>query len=38
MKTLTDPTDTTSKEQKIQLLNLTLATGYNFARRFIELH
>ncbi len=31
MKTLADPTDTTSKEQKIQLLNLTLGTGYNFA-------
>jgi len=31
MKTIADPTDTTSKEQKIQLLNLTLATGYNFA-------
>ena len=31
MKTLADPTDTTSKEQKIQLLNLTFATGYNFA-------
>jgi len=30
MKTIEDPTDTTSKEQKIQLLNLTLATGYNF--------
>jgi len=31
MKTTVDPTDTTSKEQKIQLLNLTLGTGYNFA-------
>ena len=31
MKTIADPTDTTSKEQKIQLLNLTLGTGYNFA-------
>jgi LptD protein len=31
MKTIVDPTDTTSKEQKIQLLNLTLGTGYNFA-------
>jgi len=31
MKTIVDPTDTTSKEQKIQLLNLSLATGYNFA-------
>ena len=31
MKTLVDPTDTTSKENKIQLLNLTVGTGYNFA-------
>ena len=31
LKTLVDPTDTTSKEKKIQLLNLTLGTGYNFA-------
>ena len=31
LKTLVDPTDTTSKENKIQLLNLTLGTGYNFA-------
>lgn len=31
MKTTVDPTDTTSKEQKIQLLNLTVGTGYNFA-------
>lgn len=30
LKTLADPTDTTSKEQKIQLLNLTIGTGYNF--------
>jgi len=31
LKTLADPTDTTSKEKKIQLLNLSLGTGYNFA-------
>lgn len=31
LKTTVDPTDTTSKESKIQLLNLTAGTGYNFA-------
>ena len=31
MKTIMDPTDTTSKENKIQLLNLTIGSGYNFA-------
>lgn len=31
MKTIADPTDTTSKEDKIQLLNLTASMGYNFA-------
>ncbi len=31
MKTTVDPTDTTSKEQKIQLLNLDASLGYNFA-------
>ncbi|MBT8380816.1 MAG: LPS-assembly protein LptD, partial [Ignavibacteria bacterium] len=31
LKTLLDPTDTTSKANKIQLLNLTLGIGYNFA-------
>ncbi len=31
LKTSTDPTDTTSKENKIQILNLTVGTGYNFA-------
>ncbi len=31
MKTQVDPTDTTSKENKIQLLNLTAGIGYNFA-------
>ncbi|MHA2278634.1 MAG: putative LPS assembly protein LptD, partial [Candidatus Kariarchaeaceae archaeon] len=31
MKTIADPTDTTSKENKYQLLNLTIGTGYNFA-------
>ena len=31
MKTTVDPTDTTSKEDKIQLLNLDGSIGYNFA-------
>ncbi len=31
MKTIVDPTDTTSKENKIQLLNLTMGMSYNFA-------
>ena len=31
MKSEVDPTDTTSKENKIQLLNLNLGAGYNFA-------
>jgi len=31
MKTTSDPTDTTSKEEKYQLLNLNLGMGYNFA-------
>ena len=31
MKTQPDPTDTTSKEKKIQLLNLDASMGYNFA-------
>lgn len=31
MKTTVDPTDTTAKEEKYQLLNLTFGTGYNFA-------
>lgn len=31
MKTIADPTDTTSKEQKVQLLNLSAGFGYNFA-------
>ncbi len=31
MKTQSDPTDTTSKEKKIQLLNLDASMGYNFA-------
>lgn len=30
MKTQTDPTDTTSKENKVQLLNLTANIGYDF--------
>ncbi|MGB5895259.1 MAG: putative LPS assembly protein LptD, partial [Ignavibacteriaceae bacterium] len=31
MKSEVDPTDTTSKENKIQLLNFNLGAGYNFA-------
>ncbi|RKY91710.1 MAG: LPS-assembly protein LptD [Ignavibacteriae bacterium] len=31
MKTIADPTDTTSKENKIQLLNLNMGMSYNFA-------
>jgi hypothetical protein len=31
MKTAVDPTDTTSKEEKIQLLNISAGMGYNFA-------
>jgi hypothetical protein len=31
MKSEVDPTDTTSKEKKIQLLNLNIGAGYNFA-------
>lgn len=31
MKSEVDPTDTTSKEEKFQLLNLNLGSGYNFA-------
>ncbi len=31
MKTETDPTDTTAKEEKYQLLNLNFGMGYNFA-------
>ena len=31
MKTIADPTDTTSKENKFQLLNLSASMGYNFA-------
>lgn len=31
MKTQVDPTDTTSKEKKIQLLNLNASMNYNFA-------
>jgi lipopolysaccharide assembly outer membrane protein LptD (OstA) len=31
LKTLADPTDTTSKEKKIQLMNITAGTAYNFA-------
>lgn len=37
MKTHVDPTDTTSKENKIQLLNLTGSMGYNFAADSLRL-
>ncbi len=37
IKTMKDPTDTTSAEQKIQLLNLDLSTGYNFAADSLRL-
>ena len=37
MKTLKDPTDTTSEAQKIQLLNLNLSSGYNFAADSLRL-
>lgn len=41
MKTKADPTDTTSKENKIQLLNFNASMGYNFAAdslRFSDLN
>lgn len=37
IKTIKDPTDTTSKQQKIQLLNLSASTGYNFAADSLKL-
>ncbi|MBN1637885.1 MAG: LPS-assembly protein LptD, partial [Ignavibacteriales bacterium] len=37
IKTSKDPTDTTSKQEKIQLLNLNLSSGYNFAADSIKL-
>lgn len=37
MKTEVDPTDTTSKERKIQLLNLSANMNYNFAADSIKL-
>lgn len=37
MKTIADPTDTTSKENKIQLLNLNASVGYNFAADSLKL-
>ncbi len=36
MKTTVDPTDTTSKEKKIQLLNLDASISYNFAADSIK--
>lgn len=37
MKTTVDPTDTTSKENKIQLLNLGASISYNFAADSLRL-
>jgi lipopolysaccharide assembly outer membrane protein LptD (OstA) len=37
MKTTVDPTDTTSKAEKIQLLNLNASTNYNFAADSLRL-
>lgn len=37
MKTQADPTDTTSKENKIQLLNLNASINYNFAADSLRL-
>jgi lipopolysaccharide assembly outer membrane protein LptD (OstA) len=37
MKTLADPSDTTSKEKKIQLLNLSASMSYNFAADSMKL-
>jgi hypothetical protein len=36
MKTIVDPTDTTAKEEKIQLLNLDASIDYNFAADSIK--
>ena len=37
LKTAKDPTDTTSQSNKIQLLNFSVSSGYNFARDSIKL-
>lgn len=37
MKTMKDPTDTTSTQDKIKLLSLSLSTGYNFAADSLRL-
>ncbi|MDX1701028.1 MAG: putative LPS assembly protein LptD, partial [Melioribacteraceae bacterium] len=37
IKTMKDPTDTTSESEKITLLNLDLSTGYNFAADSLRL-
>lgn len=37
MKTAKDPTDTTSKEKKVKLLNLNLSSSYNFAADSMKL-
>lgn len=37
MKTMKDPTDTTSQSEKIQLLNLGISSGYDFTRDSLKL-
>ena len=37
MKTAKDPTDTSSQQKKVELLNLTASTGYNFAAEEFKL-
>lgn len=37
IKTMKDPTDTTSESKKIRLLNFTASTGYNFAADSLQL-
>jgi len=37
IKTIKDPTDTTSESKKVTLLNLDLSTGYNFAADSLKL-
>ncbi len=37
IKTIKDPTDTSSQQQKIKLLNLTASSGYDFAKDSLNL-
>jgi lipopolysaccharide assembly outer membrane protein LptD (OstA) len=37
LKTIKDPTDTTSQSKKIQLLNFSIGSGYNFAADSLKL-